>query len=118
MLLAGEASNSGVLRKAAEDASKRITTGESLGGAMADVHGFPMVFVHSVSTAEEAGTIDREMNSWAASEMIEAQDSLQRATAWLPKVFYAFVVLYVAYRILAMIAGYYGEINSLSQGLQ
>lgn len=110
MLLSGEASRSGVLRRAAEDAAKKIMAGEMIGGAMADVHGFPLVFVHSVSTAEEAGTLDREMNSWAASEMIEAQESLQRATAWLPKIFYAGVVVYVVYRVLGMMTGYFGDI--------
>ncbi|MBL9132135.1 MAG: type II secretion system F family protein, partial [Verrucomicrobiaceae bacterium] len=117
MLLSGEASHSGVLRLASEDAAKKIAAGELIAGAMADVHGFPMVFVHSVATAEEAGTLDREMNSWAAAEMIEAQDALQRATAWLPKVFYAFVVVYVVYRILSMVAGYYGEIGRQLENL-
>ncbi|MBK8092471.1 MAG: type II secretion system F family protein [Verrucomicrobiaceae bacterium] len=102
MRLAGEASHSGVLRQAARDAEKKIATGEMVAGAMADVHGFPLVFVHSVATAEESGTLDREMNSWAASEMIEAQESLRRVTEWTPKVFYALVVCYVAWRIIGM----------------
>jgi hypothetical protein len=100
MRLAGMASHSGVLKCASEDAASRIATGETVSGAMADVHGFPLVFVHSVATAELAGTLDREMNSWAASEMIEAQDSLKTATDWMPKIFYAVVACYVAYRIV------------------
>lgn len=117
MLMAGGASHSGVLRRAAEDAAKKIAQGEMIGGSMADVHGFPIVFVHSVSTAEEAGTLDREMNSWAAAEMIEAQESLQRVSNWLPKLFYAGVVMYVAYRIVSMVAGYYTEIGRQIEAL-
>ncbi|MBE7497212.1 MAG: type II secretion system F family protein [Verrucomicrobiaceae bacterium] len=115
MRLSGEASHCGVLRQAAEDAARKIATGEMIGGAMADVHGFPLIFVHSVQTAEEAGTLDREMNSWAASEMIEAQDALQRATAWMPKVFYLLVVVYVVYRIFALVSGYFGEVSRLQE---
>jgi len=117
MQLSGEAAHSGVLRQASEDAAKKIAQGEMIAGAMADVHGFPITFVHSVSTAEEAGTLDREMNSWAAAEMIDAQEALQRASAWLPKLFYAGVVLYVAWRIIHMVAGYYGEIGRQLEAL-
>ena len=117
MRLSGEAAHSGVLRQAAEEAAKKIAQGEMIAGAMADVHGFPISFVHSIATAEEAGTLDREMNSWAAAEMIEAQESLQVASSWLPKIFYAGVVLYVAYRILSMAFGYYGEIGRQLEAL-
>lgn len=117
MLLAGEAAHSGMLRRAAGDAAKKIAQGEMIAGAMADVHGFPISFVHSVATAEEAGTLDREMNSWAAAEMIEAQESLQQAGTWLPRLFYAGVVVYVAWRILGMVAGYYGEIGRQIEAL-
>jgi hypothetical protein len=80
---------------------------------------FPLSFVHSIATAEEAGTLDREMNSWAAAEMIEAQESLQVASSnWLPKIFYAGVVLYVAYRIRQHgLAGYYTEIGRQIEAL-
>ncbi|MEZ5384577.1 MAG: type II secretion system F family protein [Prosthecobacter sp.] len=108
--LAGAASHSGKLVRASEDAAKRIAAGETIAGAMADVHGFPMVFVHAVATAEEAGTLDHEMNRWAASESIEAADAVQRASQWLPKVAYGIVVLYVAYRIITMMTGYYGGV--------
>jgi hypothetical protein len=47
------------------------------------------------------------MNRWAAAETIEANDAVQRAAQWLPKVGYGIVVLYVSYRIIGMI-GYYG----------
>jgi type II secretory pathway component PulF len=117
MMLSGEAAHSGLLRQAATDASKKISQGEMIGGAMADVHGFPITYVHSVATAEEAGTLDREMNSWAAAEMIEAQEALQRASNWVPKLFYAGVVLYVAYRILQMVSSYYGEIRQQLEAL-
>lgn len=106
--LAGAASHSGKLVQASADAAKRIAAGETIAGAMADVHGFPMVFVHAVATAEESGTLDHEMNRWAASESIEASDAVQRASQWLPKVAYGFVVMYVAYRIITMMSSYYG----------
>lgn len=108
MQLAGTASYSGVLQRASRDAAQRIAAGETISGAMADVHGFPLMFVHGIATAEETGTLDHEMNRWAAAETIEAGDAIQRAAQWLPKILYGTVVLYVAYRIISMMAGYYG----------
>lgn len=108
MQLAGAASHSGLLKRASRDAAQRIAAGETIAGAMADVHGFPLVFVHGTATAEETGTLDHEMNRWAAAETIEAGDAVQRAAQWLPRVAYGLVVLYVAYRIIMMMTGYYG----------
>ena len=117
MQLAGRASHSGLLRQAAQDASQRIAAGATISGAMADVHGFPLIFVHGVSTAEESGTLDHEMNRWSAAETIEAGDAVQRAAQWLPKIAYGIVVLYVAYRILSMMTGYYGGMLKQIEGL-
>jgi type II secretory pathway component PulF len=117
MELAGSASHSGLLRHASRDAARRIATGETIAGAMADVHGFPLIFVHGIATAEETGTLDHEMNRWAAAESIEAGDAVQRAAQWLPKIAYGVVVLYVAYRILTMMSGYYGGMMKQMEGL-
>lgn len=108
MLLAGGASHSGLLRRASQDAARRIAAGETIAGAMADVHGFPPLFVHGAATAEEVGELDHEMNRWAAAETIEAREAVQRASTWIPKIAYGIVVLYVAYRIIIMMGGYYG----------
>jgi type II secretory pathway component PulF len=107
MQLAGGASHSGMLRHASQDAARRIAAGATIAGSMADVHGFPEIFVHGIDTAEETGTLDHEMNRWAAAETIEAGDAVQRAAQWLPKIAYAFVVIYVAYRIITMMTGLY-----------
>lgn len=113
MELAGSASHSGLFRHAAQDAARRIAAGETIAGALADVHGFPIEFVHGIATAEEAGTLDHEMNRWAAAETIEASDAVQRAAKWLPKIAYGFVVLYVIYRIFGMMSGYAGMLKQI-----
>jgi len=117
MQLAGSASHSGLLRHASRDAAQRIAAGETIAGAMADVHGFPMEFVHGTATAEEAGTLDHEMNRWAAVETIEAGDAVQRASQWLPKIAYAVVVMYVVYRIFAMMSGYGAMLKQIDGSL-
>ncbi|WP_395750745.1 type II secretion system F family protein [Prosthecobacter sp.] len=117
MQLAGGASHSGMLRRASEDAARRIAAGATISGAMADVHGFPDVFVDGIATAEESGTLDHEMNRWAAAETIEAGDAVQRAAQWLPKIAYAFAVIYVTYRIITLMTGYFSGVTRLMEGV-
>lgn len=117
MLLAGAASHSGLLRRAARDASQRIAAGETIAGAMADVHGFPTLFIQSTATAEEVGSLDHEMNRWAAAETVDASEAVQRAAQWLPRIAYGMVVLYIAYRIVTMVTGYYGGMLQQLEGI-
>lgn len=117
MLLSGGASHSGLLRRASQDAAQRIAAGETIAGAMADVHGFPLLFVHGAAPAEYVGELDQEMNRWAAAETIEAHEAVQQASNWIPKIAYGIVVMYVAYRIITMMGGYYGGMLKQLEGL-
>lgn len=109
-LIAGEASQSGRFREGARLASERITGGATLSAALGSTSTFPRPFVDGVATAEEAGTVDREMLRWAELETEEARDATQRAAEWLPRLFYALVALYVIYRILSMYMGIYAPL--------
>jgi type II secretory pathway component PulF len=116
--LAGGASQSGRLRRTAEVGAAKIesqgqTVGQALSGG-ADGSAFPTAFLNAVATAEEVGSLDKEMAQWTTLETAEATDRMQRAAIWLPKAGYAVIVLFVVYRILAMVSGYYG---SLTKGL-
>ena len=111
--LAGEASQSGVMKEGAASAAARIETGQPLAASLRAGTGFPRVFVDSVATAEEAGALDAEMQRWAAAEADLAGDAMQRLAGWLPKAGYAIIVLYVAWRIISMFAGVYAPVFKL-----
>ena len=117
MLMAGVASNSGVLNRAASHAAQKIAEGETVGSSMSYAYGFPTLFTQSISTAEQAGTLDLEMRSWATSEMIEAENSIQRASNWLPKIFYAAVSIFVVCRLIRIVSEYYHTIGSQIEAL-
>jgi hypothetical protein len=54
------------------------------------------------------GKIDEEMARWATVETLAAHEAVDRASQWLPKLGYAVVVIFVAYRIITMMQGIYG----------
>jgi type II secretory pathway component PulF len=115
--MAGEASQSGRMRQGALKAGQLIETGETLSMSLAEGGGFPAMFVNGVATAEESGTLDREMQRWAAAELEGAKTALSRAAAVLPMVGYGLVVVYVVWRIFEMAAGYYSGILKLMEGI-
>jgi len=107
-LIAGNASQSGQLRTASLDAARQIKAGETLSSSLADTGAFPTEFVNSIATAEESGKLDEEMARWTAAETMLATEAIERASLWLPKIGYAVVVLFVAWRIISMVQGIYG----------
>lgn len=106
--IAGKASQSATVTQAAETAAELIQKGETLSLALAESGDFPMDFVHAVATAEEVGRLDDEMARWTAAETMLANEAIERASLWLPKIGYTLVALFTAYRIIMMVQGIYG----------
>lgn len=106
--IAGKASQSAILTQASETAAEMIQGGETLSLALAESGDFPMDFVHAIATAEEVGRLDDEMARWTAAETMLANEAIERASLWLPKIGYTLVALFTAYRIIMMVQGIYG----------
>jgi type II secretory pathway component PulF len=106
--IAGKATQSGVLKQGATAAAESIEDGETLSLALAETGDFPAEFVHAIATAEEVGKVDEEMARWTAAETMMANEAIERASLWLPKIGYALVALFTAYRIVSMVQGIYG----------
>lgn len=111
--MAGNASQSGTYREGAERAVIHLEEGAPLAEALRTSQSFPRMFVDSIATAEEAGSVDGEMLRWAQAEGDLASEATQRASLWLPKVGYALVVLYVAWQIISTVQGIYAPMFEL-----
>lgn len=107
--LAGEATQSAVLREASLSAAKMVEQGSALAPAIKGSGSFPMTFSNSVDTAEHTGGLDTEMGRWATTEAEMAAQAQDRAAEWLPRIFYFIIVLYVASRIVGIFSGLYGS---------
>ncbi len=113
---AGAASRSGSLRHGADSAARAVEGGQTLAAGLASTNAFGKTFVDSMHAAEEAGTLDAEVQRWAHSEKEFAISSQRRAAETLPKVAYLLVVLYVASGIIRFFLGYFGEITRMGGG--
>ncbi len=115
--LAGDASQSGQLKTGAEEAAASVEDGDTLALAMAGTGAFDPLFVNAVATAEEVGRMDEEMGRWTTAETLNAAQAMERASLWLPKMGYGLIVVFVVYRIISMVAGYYGGMLRHLEGL-
>lgn len=114
--LAGEASQSAVLRGGSLRAAKLVEEGTSMTVAMRTAGGFPTAFVNSVEMAENSGTLDVEMSRWMKMEMEMAARAQDRLAEWLPRVLYFVIVLWVASRIIMAFTGYFGKMGEMLNG--
>jgi type II secretory pathway component PulF len=114
--LAGEAAQSGCMLAGAEVAAKRVEAGEALTEALAVSTAFDPAFVNAVATAEVAGGLDDEMRRWAQAESLRATEAVERVAVWLPRAGYALVVVYVVWRIIGLMLGYFAEFSRLLEG--
>lgn len=111
--LAGAASQSALMDRAARVAADAIDAGGDFSGSLRAAGGFPAEFVNSMEMAEQSGTLDHELGRWAEAEVALAARAQDRAAEWLPRIFYVLVVLYVASRILGMFGAYYGQLGRM-----
>jgi len=114
--LAGEASQSALISTGADQAAQSVKDGKTLTESLRKTGAFPRSFVNSVDTAENTGALDQEMGRWAEIEGGLAARAQDRAAEWLPRIFYFIVVLYIAWRIISMFMGIYGQ-NGLYDSL-
>lgn len=113
--LASRASASGVIRESGTVLEKAAKAGESLGPRFMADETFPKAFARSYSTGEEAGTLDKDFANWSKLFQDEAEASSKTASVMVPKVFYFFILAFVAWRIIGFFGDYYSNLDKIGE---
>lgn len=113
VLLASDASQSAVIRQAGEKLAKAAKAGEALGPHFMADSAFHMAFSRSYSTGEEAGTLDKDLGNWSKFFQDDAESTAKTASVMVPKVIYFFILMFVAWKIIAFFSAYYGQFDSM-----
>jgi type II secretory pathway component PulF len=108
-----DASQSGILREAGRDLLITAETGGPLGPVYARHDAFPSEFSRSYQTAEEAGGLDHDLDRWAKYYQEDAVHRVQVAAATIPRVLYAAILIFVAWKIISFFLGYYNMIDHI-----
>ncbi len=111
---AGEASQSGQLREQSSRVSQQLVSGQQRLGNLLMANGaFPKDFAACMSTAEEAGTLDKELERWSHYYSSGARDAFARLETWLPKIIYVAISAYLVWKIVSWYLGYFGAVTKL-----
>jgi type IV pilus assembly protein PilC len=112
--MAADASQSGMIREAANHLQKQLADGNPLGPAMIDEPAFPKAFARSYATGEAAGTLDTDLANWSKLFQNDAEAGLKSLSATFPKILYFLMLVYVGWKIV----GFYASYGELIEGLE
>ncbi len=113
--LAASASNSALVRAAAERIAAEAVAGNPIGPPMAGDPAFPIELADSLTSAEIAGSLEKEAGRWAQYLQTEANQAAQQVATWLPRIVYAVAVIAVIIVAVRFILGYMNMISGLMQ---
>jgi type II secretory pathway component PulF len=110
---ASEAAHSATIREAGKQLGQALKGGGPLGPTMMSCGAFPPAFARSYATAEEAGSLDKDLARWAAVYQEDAARGAKSAAAVVSKGVYFAVLLFVAWTIISTYSGYFETIEKI-----
>ncbi|MCW1925379.1 type II secretion system F family protein [Luteolibacter arcticus] len=108
-----EASHSAIIRNAGKKLAQALKDGGPLGPTMMSCGAFPSAFARSYATAEESGSLDKDLARWAAVYQEDAARGTKTAAGVVSKLVYFAVLLFVAWTIISSYGGYLQQIEDV-----
>jgi type IV pilus assembly protein PilC len=104
-----DASQSGLMRKAAKRLQANLADGQPIGPAMMAEPVFPKSFARSYATGEAAGTLDKDLAHWAKLFHDESAANAKTLSAAVPRALYLLMLCYVGWQIVDFYNSYYSS---------
>jgi type II secretory pathway component PulF len=111
--LSASASDSALVRAAAERIATETAAGYPLGPSMAGDPAFPIELADSLTSAEIAGSLEKEAGRWSTYFQTEATQAAQLVATWTPRVVYAVAVLVVIGVVIKFAISYLNMITGM-----
>ena len=113
LFTAGEASQSGRVRRAVQRAIPKVRDGAQVGATFAEDGSLPEELVEALVVGEETGQLDQTLPRLGAMLQGDALAALTALAEWLPRLIYLAVAGYLAYSILRTYAGIFQTYEKL-----
>lgn len=115
----GNAAQSAVIGRAAEESAEAIEAGSRLttGAIFMDDPVYPDDLARGISASDDTGGLDEEFARWAQHYRNEAKERFETVAKWTPKIFYIGVVLMVGFLLARVAQSYYGMLNGILDGI-
>lgn len=112
---AADATHGAVLRRAGLLVAEAAKTGNPLGPVFMAEPAFPNAFARSYATAEESGMLDKDLERWSTVFQDDARAAAKALSVAVPKIVYALIVIFIAWKILSFFSDHYGMLEELSE---
>lgn len=109
----GEASRSGLVRRAIRKIVPQVRAGNQAGPLLAESGAFEPHVADGIMVGEETGSLSNELRRLAETESERAFGRLEAMAEWLPRLFYVGVLLYTGWLIVNVFREYLKTITSL-----
>ena len=87
--------------------------GGALGPKFVSCGAFPPAFARSYATAEESGSLDKDLARWSRVYQEDAARTVKTASNVVSKLVYFLVLLFIGWTVIKAYSGYYGMMNDL-----
>lgn len=114
---AGAVCGSGLFREGALETTAAVRAGEQLGEAVDETGAFPDLIATGIATGEHSGRLDDEMDRLGARYDELLSERLDALAAWIPRIVYFVILIFVGWKIIEFYLGYIGLINGLLDGM-
>jgi type II secretory pathway component PulF len=111
--LAASAADSALVRAASERIALETAAGLPFGPSMAGDPAFPIELADSLTSAEIAGSLEKEAGRWATYFQTEANQAAQLVATWLPRLVYAVAVVVVIAVVIKFALNYVNMLTGM-----
>lgn len=112
---AARAAHSGALGEAGRALALAAGEGRQLGPVMLALPAFPKAFARSYATAEQSGTLDKDLERWAAVFQGDATRAAGSLASVVTTVLYATILLFVGWTIWGFYSGYFSALQRIGE---
>jgi type II secretory pathway component PulF len=112
---AAKAAHSGVLLEAGRALALAASEGNQLGPVMLAIPAFPKAFARSYATAEQSGTLDKDLERWAEVYQTDAARAAGTLATAMTTLLYVTILLFVAWGIWSFYSGYFGILERMGE---
>jgi len=92
----------GDIRAACRDIETGAKAGDLIGPQILENPAFPPPLARSLASAEEAGSLEKDLHSWAEIMDADTAESLEKLGAWATKIIYFAALLLMAWQIVSL----------------
>ena len=111
--VAADASQSAQVRASVAGMIPKVRGGSAVGPLFAGQRVFPNALQRAMRVGEETGSLDADLHRWADYYQTASFNALEALSAWVPRLVFLVIAIYLGYEIVQFFTGFYGGLEKM-----